>query len=65
MTSGSIDAGHDASSVGIDTDHAYPHGHIGNLTPEQEASFAAFKSAAIERGLYTPQPPSQADEDLL
>jgi hypothetical protein len=65
MTSDSIGSGHDAAAVGTDTDHAYPHGHIGNLTPDQEAAFSQFKSAAEERGLYESKTPSHTDEDLL
>lgn len=32
----------------------YPQGHLGHLTPEEEAAFRNFKVLCEEKGYYTP-----------
>lgn len=54
------------SLSGLDPGHGYPHGHLGHLTPDEEAAFAAFKTHLAEQSLYQPgPPPSHADTVLL
>lgn len=57
------------SLSGLDPGHGYPHGHLGHLTPDEEAAFAAFKTHLAEQSLYRPaspaSPPSHDDTVLL
>ncbi|KAF3768076.1 CRAL/TRIO domain-containing protein, partial [Cryphonectria parasitica EP155] len=46
-------------------EYGYPHGHIGHLTPEEEASFAEFKTLLTSKGLYKPGPPPSHDDTVL
>ncbi|PSR75516.1 CRAL/TRIO domain-containing protein [Coniella lustricola] len=46
-------------------DYGYPHGHLGHLTPEEEATFAAFKTDLASAGLYKPGPPASHPDTVL
>ncbi|KAL3420018.1 CRAL/TRIO domain-containing protein [Phlyctema vagabunda] len=35
-------------------EYGYPQGHLGHLTPEEEAAFKNFKVLCAEKGYYTP-----------
>ncbi|KAJ4294929.1 hypothetical protein N0V88_005168 [Collariella sp. IMI 366227] len=47
-------------------DIGYPHGHLGNLTQDEENRLAAFKTYLEQQGLYRHEPePSHDDQTLL
>lgn len=50
-------------------EYGYPQGHLGHLSPEEEAAFTNFKNLCEERGSYTPatggKPASHEDHTLL
>jgi hypothetical protein len=35
-------------------EYGYPQGHLGHLSPEEEAAFKNFKVLCAEKGYYTP-----------
>jgi hypothetical protein len=35
--------------------YGYPQGHIGHMTPEEEAALKNFKTLLIEKNLYSPK----------
>ena len=35
-------------------EYGYPQGHLGHLTPEEEAAFKNFKVLCAEKGYYKP-----------
>jgi len=53
-----------ATSVG-GHEFGYPHGHLGFLSHDEEASLASFKLFLEEHGLYTPGPPPSHDDQTL
>jgi hypothetical protein len=51
-------------------EYGYPQGHIGHLSPDQEAAFKNFKLVLEENGLYKPgtgeeEPGTHDDATLL
>lgn len=47
------------------TEYGYPHGHLGHLTPDEEAAFASFKTLLTKKGLYKPGPPPSHNDTIL
>jgi hypothetical protein len=50
--------------------YGYPSGHLGHLSPDEEAAFKNFKALCAENGYYDHgngdnQPPSHDDATLL
>lgn len=39
---------------GTELEFGYPFGHIGHLSPDQEAILEQFKRCCSEKGYYTP-----------
>ncbi|KAL1882898.1 hypothetical protein Daus18300_000536 [Diaporthe australafricana] len=46
-------------------ENGYPHGHLGHLTPDEEAALKGFKVYLQEKGLYQPGPPPSHDDPTL
>ena len=51
-------------------EYGYPQGHLGHLSPEEEAAFKNFKVLCAEKGYYKPgngkdEDPSHDDPLLL
>lgn len=50
-------------------EYGYPQGHLGHLSPDEEAAFTNFKKLCEDKGSYTPategKPASHEDHTLL
>jgi len=51
-------------------EYGFPQGHLGHLTPDEEAALSNFKKLCAEKGLYKPgtgadEPASHEDPTLL
>ncbi|KAJ0115741.1 sec14 cytosolic factor [Diaporthe amygdali] len=46
-------------------ENGYPHGHLGHLTPDEEAALKGFKAYLEEKKLYQHGPPPSHDDPTL
>lgn len=53
------------TSVPPASDFAYPRGHLGHLSEQEEAALADFKALCEERGYFQPGPPASHDDATL
>lgn len=54
-----------ASSTVSASNFAYPHGHLGYLSPQQDEALQKFKAILEERGAWTRGPPPSHNEQTL
>ena len=45
-------------------EYGYPQGHLGHLSPDEEAAFKNFKIVCEEKGVYKPGTDDEPDERL-